>query len=110
MAATSFKISDLVSKLSAEDVGHGDSEVADEGCDCSLHGQEGPLRSIRGPRDRAHDQSNVAFATSEVSIRDSWVMDSGASAHMCKDRDALEEYTEVQHSRSMSSAKSDVKL
>ena len=37
-------------------------------------------------------------------------MDSGASAHMCKDRDTFEEYEEVHHARSISSAKSDVKL
>uniref|UniRef100_A0AAV1TWX8 Retrovirus-related Pol polyprotein from transposon TNT 1-94-like beta-barrel domain-containing protein n=1 Tax=Peronospora matthiolae TaxID=2874970 RepID=A0AAV1TWX8_9STRA len=37
-------------------------------------------------------------------------MDSGASAHMCKDRDAFEEYEEVHHARSILSAKSDVKL
>ena len=38
-------------------------------------------------------------------------MDSGASAHMCKDRDdAFEEHKEVQHARAVSRAKSDVKL
>ena len=37
-------------------------------------------------------------------------MDSGASAHMCKDRDAFEEYEELHHVRSILSAKSDVKL
>ena len=37
-------------------------------------------------------------------------MDSGASAHMCKDRSAFEEYYEVQHPRNISSAKSNAKL
>uniref|UniRef100_A0AAV1U342 Polyprotein n=1 Tax=Peronospora matthiolae TaxID=2874970 RepID=A0AAV1U342_9STRA len=67
-------------------------------------------RSGRGPREQQHDQSNVAFNACEGFASDSWVMDSGASAHMCKDRDAFEEYEEVHHARSISSAKSDVKL
>ena len=37
-------------------------------------------------------------------------MDSGASAHMCKDCGAFEDYNEVQHPRSISSAKSSAKL
>ena len=37
-------------------------------------------------------------------------MDSGASAHMCKDRGSFEYYNEVQHPRSTSSAKSSAKL
>ena len=46
-------------------------------------------RSGRGQREQQHDQSNVAFNASEGFASDSWVMDSGASAHMCKDRDPL---------------------
>uniref|UniRef100_A0AAV1UES9 Polyprotein n=1 Tax=Peronospora matthiolae TaxID=2874970 RepID=A0AAV1UES9_9STRA len=67
-------------------------------------------RSGRGPREHQHDQSNVAFNACEGFASDSWVMDSAASAHMCKDRDAFEDYEEVHHARSISSAKSDVKL
>uniref|UniRef100_A0AAV1UYK5 Polyprotein n=1 Tax=Peronospora matthiolae TaxID=2874970 RepID=A0AAV1UYK5_9STRA len=67
-------------------------------------------RSGRGPREHQHDQSNVAFNASEGFASDSWVMDSAASAHMCKDRDAFEDYEEVHHARSISSAKSNVKL
>ena len=37
-------------------------------------------------------------------------MDSGVSAHMCKDRGAFDEYYVVQHSRSISSAKGNAKL
>ena len=37
-------------------------------------------------------------------------MDSGASAHMCKDRDAFVEYEEVHNTRSVISAKSAVNL
>ena len=70
-------------------------------------------RSSRGPRETreaGHDHSNVAFNASEGSVSGCWVMDSGASAHMCKDREAFVEYKEVCQARSISSAKSDVKL
>uniref|UniRef100_A0AAV1V1L8 CCHC-type domain-containing protein n=1 Tax=Peronospora matthiolae TaxID=2874970 RepID=A0AAV1V1L8_9STRA len=56
-------------------------------------------RSGRGPREQQHDQSNVAFNACEGFASDSWVMDSAASAHMCKDRDAFEDYEEVHHAR-----------
>ena len=67
-------------------------------------------RSSLEPRDTGYEQSNVAFTASEELTSDSWVMDSGASAHMCKDRSAFEEYYEVQHSRNILSAKSNAKL
>ena len=140
MAATSVHFSDLVSKLIAEEVRQGDSERIEDATAlytgkksgkqfpkkqqgrrskkpigaCFNCGKVGhyarDCRSSRGQRDTAIDQSNVAFTASEGLSSDSWVMDSGASAHMCKDRDAFEEYTEVRHPRSISSAKSDVKL
>ena len=68
------------------------------------------VAQVEVQREQVHDQSNVAFNACEGFVSDCWVMDSGASAHMCKDRDAFEEYEEVQHARAASSAKSDVKL
>ena len=67
-------------------------------------------RSSCVPRDTAHDLSNVAFTTGEISTSNGWVIDSGASAHMCNDRNELEEYYEVQRPRNISSAKSEAKL
>ena len=52
-----------------------------------------------------HDQSNVAFNTCEGFESDCWVMDSGASTHMCKDNDVFEEYKEVQHARALYQAR-----
>ena len=52
-------------------------------------------RSSRVLRDTAHDRSNVALNTSEVLTSDSWVIDSGASSHVCKYRYPFEEYYEV---------------
>ena len=140
MAVTSFRFSDLVSKLIAEEVRQGESARIEDATAvytgkksgkqvtkkqpgrrskkpagaCFNCGKVGhyarDCRSSRGQRDSAHDHSNVAFTASEVSTSNNWVMDSGASAHMCKDRGAFEEYNEVQRPRSISSAKSNAKL
>ena len=67
-------------------------------------------RSSLETRDTGYEQTNVSFTASEGSTSDSWVMESGASSHMCKDRSAFEEYYEVQHPRNISSAKSNAKL
>ena len=121
MAVTSFKFSDLVSKLIAEEVRQGDSArtesatalyTGDKGNkrrpkkqqvrrpkkptgSCFNCGKVGhyarDCRLSTRPRATAHEQSNVAFSASEVLTSDSWVMDSGASAHMCRDRGAFEE-------------------
>ncbi|KAE9016351.1 Retrovirus-related Pol polyprotein from transposon TNT 1-94 [Phytophthora fragariae] len=56
------------------------------------------------------DQSNVAFNATEGFASESWVMDSGASAHMCKSRGAFSEYTAVKNGRSVLSAKTSADL
>ena len=64
----------------------------------------------RGSQGAAHDQSNVAFTANEGYVGDFWVIDSGPSAHMCKDREVFVVYKEAQNTRSVSSTNSDVKL
>ena len=45
-----------------------------------------------------------------MSSSDNWVMDSGASSHVCRDRGAFEDYYEAQKPRRASSAKSSAKI
>ena len=59
-----------------------------------------------GAGDKRHDDhSNVAFSVTEGSGSDCWIMDSGATAHMCKNRDAFVDYTETTTARNVLSAK-----
>ena len=67
-------------------------------------------REPRESRSTGHEESNVAFHVSDGYASNCWVMDSGASAHMCKDRGSFVEYKEIEQARSVSSAKDDVKL
>uniref|UniRef100_H3GEE3 CCHC-type domain-containing protein n=1 Tax=Phytophthora ramorum TaxID=164328 RepID=H3GEE3_PHYRM len=67
-------------------------------------------RSEASPDENVQDQSNVAFHATEAFASECWVMDSGASAHMCKTRDAFQEYSGVKTARTISSAKSSASL
>ena len=49
--------------------------------------------------------SNVAFNVSEGIVSNCWIMDSGATSHMCKDKEAFVEYTEATTERNVRSAK-----
>ncbi|KAG6612000.1 RxLR effector candidate protein [Phytophthora cinnamomi] len=67
-------------------------------------------RSRASPDDSIQDQSNVAFNATDAFASESWVMDSGASAHMCKTRDAFHEYSAIKTARSILSAKNSANL
>ncbi|KAG6617006.1 Retrovirus-related Pol polyprotein from transposon TNT 1-94 [Phytophthora cinnamomi] len=67
-------------------------------------------RSRASPDDSIQDQSNVAFNATGAFASESWVMDSGASAHMCKTRDAFHEYSAIKTARSILSAKNSANL
>lgn len=51
-----------------------------------------------------NDHSNVAFSVTDGSVSDSWIMDSGATAHMCKDKEDFVEYTASKTTRNVMSA------
>ena len=63
-----------------------------------------------GDNDKSDDHSNVAFNVTEGRAADRWIMDSGATAHMCKDRAAFVEYTKTTTARNVFSAKSSAQL
>ena len=63
-----------------------------------------------GSRERHEDHSNVAFNATEGGMDEYWVMDSGATAHMCKDREAFVDYTGATRTRIVSSAKNSARL
>ncbi|POM70436.1 Integrase catalytic core protein [Phytophthora palmivora] len=58
---------------------------------------------------RQKDSTHIEVATALIANKN-WVMDSGASAHMCKSRKSFSEYTAVQNGRSVLSAKSSAEL
>ena len=73
-------------------------------CDCRTRKRE------NGDNDKSDDYSNVAFNVTEGRAADRWIMDSGATAHMCKDRAAFFEYTKTTTARNVFSAKSSAQL
>lgn len=60
--------------------------------------------------DRNDDHSNVAFNVTEESASDCWIMDSGATAHMCQNREAFVDYTTSTTARNVRSAKNSASL
>uniref|UniRef100_A0AAV1UGU1 Retrovirus-related Pol polyprotein from transposon TNT 1-94-like beta-barrel domain-containing protein n=1 Tax=Peronospora matthiolae TaxID=2874970 RepID=A0AAV1UGU1_9STRA len=114
MSVASFSFSDLVSKLIAEEVRQNDAARVEDATALYAGKRKGKqsdtTQGTVAQVEVQESKSNVAFNACEGFESDSWVMDSGASAHMCKDREAFEEYKEVHHVRGISSAKSDVKL
>ena len=63
-----------------------------------------------GQGERHDDHSNVAFNVTDGSASDCWIMDSGATAHMCKDRHSFVEYTKITTERNVVSAKNSARL
>ena len=51
------------------------------------------------------DHTNVAFYVTEGNGSDCWIMDSGATAHMCKDKKAFADYTATTKAHNIQSAK-----
>ena len=60
--------------------------------------------------ERQDDHSNVAFNATQGSTSDCWIMDSGATAHMCKDKGTFIDYTISPTARNVNSAKNDASL
>ena len=60
--------------------------------------------------DRSDEHSNVAFNVTEGSAMDCCIMDSGATAHMCKERAAFVEYTKTTTVRTVFSVKNSAQL
>ena len=60
--------------------------------------------------ERQDDHSNVAFNAIQGNTSDCWIMDSGATAHMCKDKDAFIDYTASPTVRNVKSAKNNASL
>uniref|UniRef100_A0AAV1V3K5 Integrase catalytic domain-containing protein n=1 Tax=Peronospora matthiolae TaxID=2874970 RepID=A0AAV1V3K5_9STRA len=123
MSVTQFSFKDLVSKLIAEEVRKKDStRIEDE---TALHvGKRQEKKSFNkrsgGPRktgkkkaangERQEDHSNVAFTVTQGNTSDCWIMDCGATAHMCKDKDAFIDYTASPTARNVKSAKNSASL
>ena len=60
--------------------------------------------------DHRNDHTNLAFKVTQGSTSDCWIMDSGATAHMCKNRGAFIEYTESSTACKVNSAKTNASL
>ena len=56
------------------------------------------------------DHTNVAFYVTEGNGSDCWIMDSGATAHMCKDKKAFADYTATTKAHNIQSAKNSASL
>lgn len=66
---------------------------------------------VRVDLERAFEKDICAVMLCDIQVlSESWGMDSGALAHIWKDCDALDEYTEIKTPRMASRTKSDVKL
>ncbi|POM59271.1 LOW QUALITY PROTEIN: Copia protein (GagintPol protein) [Phytophthora palmivora] len=134
MSMTTFSLADLVSKLIAESkdsihIEDATALIASKGTGKQYnkkkkqHGDDWCLLQLRAkdhfarecPSDSnslgpVQDHSNVAFNAAKLLASEDWVMDSGASAHMCKLRNSFSEYTAMQNGRSVLSAKSSAEL
>uniref|UniRef100_H3H7C1 CCHC-type domain-containing protein n=1 Tax=Phytophthora ramorum TaxID=164328 RepID=H3H7C1_PHYRM len=139
MSMTELKLTDLVDKLIAEEVRQKDSTRIEEATallankgyakdtkkkqqggrrkpsgacfNCGKMGHYArDCRSKASPENEVLDESNVAFNVTEMFASESWVMDSGASTHMCKTREAFKNHTPMTKSYSVASAKSSAKL